>query len=106
MSDSNHPVNFSSYIRTCAVVFCVALVAIACMIGVSFSHIGGWPLKVTLILALAITNAFLVAGYLMHLLSERKLVYTVMGFTIFFFAGLMGLTLWAMQDFPVGTAVH
>jgi hypothetical protein len=24
-------------------------------------------------------------------------------FTVFFFAGLMGLTLWAMQDFPAGT---
>jgi hypothetical protein len=39
----------------------------------------------------------------MHLLSEKKLIYTVLIFTVFFFAGLLGLTLWAMQDFPVGT---
>ena len=106
MSDPNQPVNFNSYVRTCVNVFAVALLAIGGMIAVSFSHVGGWPLKVTLILGLAIGNAFLVAGYLMHLLSEKKLVYTVLGFTVFFFIGLMGLTIWAMTDFPTGTAVH
>ena len=77
------------------------------MIATSFSHIGdGWTLKVALILAIAVINAFLVAGYLMHLLSEKKLVYTVLIFTVFFFIGLVGLTLWAMNDFPPGTATH
>ena len=52
-----------------------------------------------LILAIAVVNAFLVAGFLMHLLSEKKLIYTVLGFTVVFFIGLMGLTLWAMQRF-------
>jgi hypothetical protein len=47
-----------------------------------------------------------VAGFLMHLLTEKKMIYTVLSFTVFFFAGLMGLTLWAMSDFPLGTAVH
>ena len=77
------------------------------MIAISYSHIGqGWTLKVTLILAIAVVNAFLVAGYLMHLLSEKKLIYTVLAFTVCFFIGLVGLTLWAMGDFPLGTAVH
>ena len=39
----------------------------------------------------------------MHLLSEKKMIYTLLAFTVFFFAGLMGLTLYAMQDFPTGT---
>jgi hypothetical protein len=51
-------------------------------------------------------NAFLVAGYLMHLLSEKKMVYTVLIFTVIFFIGLMGLTMFAMNDFPPGTATH
>jgi len=25
---------------------------------------------------------------------------------VFFFAGLIGLTVWAMQDFPAGTVTH
>ena len=102
-----HAVNLNSYIRLCAVVFLVVLCTTSAMIATSFSHIGeGWSLKVTLILAIAMVNAFLVAGYLMHLLSEKKLIYTVLAFTVFFFIGLMGLTVWATNGFPPGTAVH
>jgi caa(3)-type oxidase subunit IV len=87
-------------------VFAVVFVATASMIGVSFSHVGGWPLKVALILGIAVVNAFFVAGYLMHLLTEKKLIYTMLAFTVFFFIGLMGLTVWAMNDFPTGTFIH
>ena len=107
MSESEKPVSLQSYIRLCGVVFVVVLCTTTGMIATSFAHIGeGWTLKVALILAIAVVNAFLVAGYLMHLLSEKKLIYTVLVFTVFFFIGLMGLTLWAMNDFPTGTAVH
>jgi len=100
-------VNLNHYIRLCAVVFLVIICTTSAMVATSFSHLGeGWTLKVVLILAIAIVNAFLVAGYLMHLLSEKKMVYTVLAFTVCFFAGLMGLTVWAMHDFPTGTAVH
>ena len=56
------------------------------------------------LLAVACVNAFVVAGFLMHLLSEKKMIYTLLGFTIFFFAGLMGLTIWAMHDMPLGSS--
>jgi len=47
-----------------------------------------------------------VAGYFMHLISERKMIYNVMGFTAFFFLSLMFLTLYAMHDFPPTTVTH
>jgi len=108
MSASEKPVEFKSYVRLCAVIFVVVLCTTSGMIAVSFdSHLGtGWTERVTLILLIAVVNAFLVAGYLMHLLSEKKLVYTVLGFTVCFFIGLFGLTVWAMSDFPVGTIQH
>ena len=108
MSDSEQPVSLNSYIRLCAVVFVVVLCTTGLMIATSFAHIGGetWTLKVALILAIAVVNAFLVAGYLMHLLSEKKLVYTVLIFTVIFAIGLVGLTMAAMNDFPPGTATH
>jgi caa(3)-type oxidase subunit IV len=109
MSESEQPVSLNSYIRLCGVVFVVVLCTTASMIAASYSHIGtsnDWTLKVALILAIAVVNAFLVAGYLMHLLSEKKLVYTVLIFTVFFFIGLVGLTIWAFNDFPTGTAIH
>jgi caa(3)-type oxidase subunit IV len=107
MSETEHSVNLKSYIRLCAVVFLIVLCTTSAMIATSFSHIGtGWTLKVALILAIAVVNAFLVAGYLMHLLSEKRLVYIVLGFTVFFFIGLMGLTIWATGDSPIGTITH
>jgi len=108
MSESEKPVDLKSYIRLCAVVFLVVLCTTSAMIAASFStHLGtGWTEKVAVILGIAVVNAFLVAGYLMHLLSEKKLIYTVLSFTVFFFIGLFGLTVWAMQDFPVGTVQH
>lgn len=107
MSDSEHPVNLNSYIRRCAAILGVVLCTTSLMIATSFSHLGeGWTLKVAVILAIAVVNAFLVATYLMHLLSEKKLVLIVLGFTVFFFIGLMGLTVWATNGFPPGTASH
>ncbi len=96
MSESEtNPSSLRSYIRLCAVVFLVVLCTTSAMIATSFSHLGeGWTLKVALILAIAVVNAFLVAGYLMHLLSEKKLIYTVLGIHRGFFHrpdGLDGL---------------
>lgn len=101
-----HPVVFKDYVRRCILVFIAALCMISLMVAASFAPIGGWPVKVTVILCFAIVNASIVAGFLMHLLSEKKMIYTLLAFTIFFFAGLMGLTVYAMQDFPTGTAIH
>jgi len=106
MSDSEHHVDLNSYIRRCVKVFFAVICATSLMIWASYLPHYGWPAKVTIILAIAICNAFVVAGFLMHLLSEKKMIYTVLAFTVCFFAGLMGLTLWAMGDFPLGTVTH
>jgi caa(3)-type oxidase subunit IV len=105
MSDS-HPVDFKSYLRRCIYIFVAVVCAISLMIVSSYLPHYNWTVKVTLILVIACCNAFLVAGFLMHLLSEKKMIYTLLAFTVFFFAGLMGLTLYAMQDFPSGTQMH
>ncbi len=95
-------VDIKSTARLCGVVLFVIACTTAVMIYTSFQPFG-WPAKVALILGVAVVNAFLVASYLMHLLSEKKMVFIVGFFTVCFFISLMGLTVWAMQDFPVGT---
>ena len=100
-----HPVDFNNYLRRCFYVFIAVLCSVSLMIWASYlpqEHFS-WAVKVALILAVACCNAFVVAGFLMHLISERKMIYTLLAFTVFFFAGMMGLTLYAMQDFPSGT---
>jgi caa(3)-type oxidase subunit IV len=104
MSES-HSVNFNSYLRRCLYVFIAVVCAVSLMIWASYlpqEHFS-WAVKVTLILAVACFNASIVAGFLMHLISEKKMIYTLLAFTAFFFTGLIGLTVWAMQDFPTGT---
>jgi lipopolysaccharide export LptBFGC system permease protein LptF len=103
-----HTVDFRSYVRRCLYILVAVLCAISLMIFISYlpqSHYS-WTAKVALILCVACVNAFLVAGFLMHLLSEKKLIYTLLAFTVFFFAGLIGLTVYAMQDMPHGTIYH
>ncbi|HEV2456089.1 MAG TPA: hypothetical protein VGY98_17630 [Verrucomicrobiae bacterium] len=104
----DHPVDFNSYLRRCAAVFVAVLVAVGLMIWTSYlpqEHFG-WSAKVAMILAIASCNAFIVAGFLMHLISERKMVYTILGFTVSFVIGLFALTLYAMNDFPRNTVIH
>jgi len=104
----DHPVDFNSYVRRCAVVFVAALIAIGFMIWASYlpqEHFS-WREKVAIILCIASVNGFIVAGFLMHLLSERKMVYTILGFTVAFVIGLFALTLYAMSDFPMNTVTH
>ncbi len=70
------PVDLKSYIRTCAWVFVVVVCSLALMLWASYlpqEHYS-WPFKVAIILAIACCNAFVVAGFLMHLLSEKKLI--------------------------------
>ena len=45
----------------------------------------------------------LVAGFFMHLISEKKAIYAVLLATVFFFAGMMYLTVWARDEMPRGT---
>ena len=102
-----HPVDFNSYLRRCAFIFIAILCATSLMIWISFlpEHFS-WAQKVGMILTVAAANAFVVAGFLMHLLSEKKMIYTVLAFTVFFVAGLFALTIYAMKDFPTGTTSH
>ena len=104
MSESEHKVDLNSYIRRCAAVLVAVICTTSLMIWASYLPHFGWPAKVAAIIAIACVNAFVVAGFLMHLLSEKKMIFTVLAFTVFFFAGLMGLTLWAMHDLPAGSS--
>lgn len=70
-------------------------------VAVSYLHL---PLKEAVILALLIAcvKASLVACYFMHLISERMFVYLVLGFTLFFFVALMGLSVYEYHDVVEG----
>jgi cytochrome c oxidase subunit 4 len=90
---------FRKHLRIYVGVFLALLVGTLVTVAVSyipFGHAG----NITVALAIALLKAGLVAGFFMHLVSEKRSIYTLLVCTGFFFLGLMVLTLWAMQDHP------
>ena len=72
----------------------------------SVFHIPIATMNIVVALIIACVKAFLVIAYFMHLISEKKMIFMVMSFTMFFFAGLMVLTLFSMHNFPKFTVTH
>ena len=91
--------SFALQVRRCALVFVAVLCGVGLMVGISLSQLAN-PVRIGLILAVAVANAGLVSCFLMHLLSERKFVFVVLVFTVIFFIALMGLTIYAHGDIP------
>lgn len=59
------------------------------------TNFGSFPLNVGMTLGIAAVQAFMVAGFFMHLLSEKKMIYCFLAFTAFFFVLMIGVTFWA-----------
>ena len=69
----------------------VALMALTLItVAVSYLHLST-PMAITVALFIATIKGSLVAGYFMHLVSEKKLIYAVLALTIVFFVALIAL---------------
>ena len=78
-------------------VFVALIIGTIITVAVNYLHFKSVALTVAIALLIATIKAFLVAGYFMHLISERKMIYGILTATAFFFAGLMFLTIWSME---------
>ncbi len=76
------------HVRTYILVF-VALMALTIVtVAVSYLHLSvGWAIAVALFIATI--KGSLVAGFFMHLISEKKLIYATLILTFVFFIALM-----------------
>jgi caa(3)-type oxidase subunit IV len=84
--------------RKHAVILVCLMAATLVMVTASLLPLGSTALKVTLVLGVAGVEAFLVAGHLMHLLSERRLIYSVLALTAIFIVGLLALPILSQHD--------
>lgn len=84
------PEEIKREVRVYLVVF-VALAALTAVTVGSFYALKSYPVSIAISVALAIAlvKGSLVAGYFMHLLTEKKLIYAVLILTVFFFAVLI-----------------
>ena len=98
--------NFGPHVRRYLLVFYVLLFGTLITVGASYIPFGHRAINIGVALLIASGKAFLVAGYFMHLISERKMIYGLIAFTAFFLIGLMFLTLYSFADFPRNTTTH
>lgn len=97
MGDHASHADIDRQVRTYILVF-VSLMALTIVtVAISRFHLPV-PAAITVALIVAMVKGGLVASYFMHLISERKLIYWVLGFTVAFFFAVLLLPLWSHLD--------
>jgi cytochrome c oxidase subunit 4 len=87
---SDHAIDIDRHVRVYITVFVALMVLTVVTVAVSRFHFAV-PIAVTVALFVATIKGALVAGYFMHLVSEKKLIYAVLALTVAFFIALMVL---------------
>ncbi|OGA68015.1 MAG: hypothetical protein A3F77_01070 [Betaproteobacteria bacterium RIFCSPLOWO2_12_FULL_67_28] len=94
---SDHAADIDRRVKIYITVF-VALMALT-IITVAVSYLDlPLPIAVTVALLVAIVKGSLVACYFMHLISEKKVIYAVLALTALFFAALLALPIFTVND--------
>lgn len=117
MSDHSHshdkggfhahsPEEVSKHVKVYLTVFIALMIGTVVTVGLNYLHFDSVVLTIAIALFVATIKATLVACYFMHLITEKRMIYIILGFTAFFFIGLMGLTLFSHADMPATTVMH
>lgn len=97
------PEEIHQEVRRYLYVFGLLIIGTIVTVAASYLDLPSFAWTVALALLIASVKGFFVAGYFMHLMDEKKMVYGILGSTVFFVIGLMFLTIWAMSDPPTNT---
>ena len=84
-------------LRKYMIVFGALIVGTIITVLASYIHFGSTSINIAVALLIASVKVFLVGGYFMHLISEKKMIFAILGSTVFFVIGLMYLIIWSME---------
>lgn len=98
MGDSHSPEQIKKHIKFYIGIFVALLIGTITTVGLYYVYFEDFRMTVAIALMVASVKASLVAAFFMHLSNEKKTIYVFMLATVFFFTGLMGLTLFAFGD--------
>ena len=96
MSDSHDDIQH--HVKRYLLVFYFLIFGTVATVVASWIPIESVAITVAIALFIACVKGFLVAGYFMHLISEKKMIYGILIATVFFFASLMYLIVWSMNS--------
>jgi cytochrome c oxidase subunit 4 len=97
MADHTDHADIDRHVRTYILVFVTLMALTIITVAISRLHLPV-PAAIAVALVVASIKGGLVASYFMHLISERKLIYWVLGFTVAFFFAVLLLPLWTHFD--------
>ena len=86
----DHAVDIDKHVKVYISVFVALMVLTVITVAISYLDLSV-PMAVTVALFVATIKGGLVAGYFMHLVSEKKLIYAVLAVTVAFFVVLLAL---------------
>src|SRR4029453_3162886 len=93
----DHAVDIDKHVRIYITVFvALTVLTMVTVTGTRF-HLPV-PIAVTVALIVATIKGSLVACYFMHLISEKKLIYAVLGLTAVFFVALLALPVFTVHN--------
>ena len=106
----DHAVDIDKHVRVYIMVFVALMILTIVTVAISRLHLSV-PIAVTVALFVAIIKGSRVAGYFMHLVAEKQVIYAVLALTIVFFIALMALPVithsngfWIPEAHPVTAA--
>ncbi len=94
---TDHAADIDRHVKVYITVFVVLMVLTIVTVAISRLHLSV-PVAVTVALLVATIKGSLVACYFMHLISEKKLIYAVLGLTVAFFIALLSLPVLTVHD--------
>src|SRR5688500_13155265 len=94
---SDHAADIDKHVRVYITVFLALMVLTIITVAISSLDLSV-PMAVTVPLFVAVVKGSLVAGYFMHLVSEKKLSYAVLAVTVVFFVVLLALPVLTTSD--------
>jgi len=103
MSESHSPEAVKRHKKVYLAVFFALLIGTIVTVFLRKIHFPAFWITVAVALFVATIKGTLVACYFMHLISERRAIYSTLAVTIFFFAAMMYLILWSRSQVPRGT---
>ena len=99
---SDHAADIDRHVRIYITVFVALMVLTIVTVAISYLDLAV-PIAIAVALFVATIKGALVAGYFMHLISEKKLIYAVLALTAAFFVALIALPLFTFSD---GFGIH
>jgi cytochrome c oxidase subunit 4 len=106
--DHNHEIeHIRGHIKVYVLIFAMLILGTIVTVAISYKDFGAPWINITIGLIIATIKASLVAGWFMHLVSERRMVHSILVVCGFMFAVLVFLFVWTMSsDSLIGGGKH